>query len=100
MLATFGMVHPLVMTHGRELLPTMLRGRGLGVLNTFVFLGSALTSWAFGQIADAGHRAGWAQDQIWSAIFACAGALLLLGILGYALSPAPGSAQAKRAAEQ
>lgn len=99
MLATFGMVHPLVMTHGRELLPTMLRGRGLGVLNTFVFLGSALTSWAFGQIADAGHRAGWALDQTWSAIFACAAALMLLGMLAYALSPAPGSAKAQRAAE-
>ncbi|KQP12190.1 MFS transporter [Pseudorhodoferax sp. Leaf267] len=95
-LATFGMVHPLVMTHGRELLPATLRGRGLGVLNTFVFLGAALASWAFGLIADAGHQAGWTLEQTWSGIFVCAGVLMLGGLLAYVFSPAPGSAQLRQ----
>ncbi len=95
LLVTVGMLHPLVMTHGRGLLPPALRGRGLGVLNSFVFLGSALTAWAFGQIADAGQRAGWPLESTWSAIFGCAGVLVLLGALPYLLSPrlrAPASA--------
>ncbi|WP_326537974.1 MFS transporter [Pseudorhodoferax sp.] len=91
LLVTVGMLHPLVMTHGRELLPPPLRGRGLGVLNSFVFLGSALTAWAFGQIADAGQRAGWTLESTWSAIFGCAGVLVLLGALPYAFSPRPAS---------
>jgi predicted MFS family arabinose efflux permease len=91
MLATVGMLHPLVMTHGRELLPPALRGRGLGVLNTFVFLGAAIASWAFGQVADAGQRAGWTLDATWSAIFSCAGLLVLLGALPYVWSPRPGA---------
>lgn len=92
LLVTIGMLHPLVMTHGRELLPPALRGRGLGVLNSFVFLGSALTAWAFGQIADAGQHTGWALEWTWSAIFGCAGALVLLGALPYAFSPRPAPA--------
>ncbi|HVR52000.1 MAG TPA: MFS transporter [Pseudorhodoferax sp.] len=87
LLVTIGMLHPLVMTHGRELLPPALRGRGLGLLNSFVFLGSALTAWAFGQIADSGQRQGWALEPIWSAIFGCAGGLVLLGALLYLFSP-------------
>lgn len=87
LLVTIGMLHPLVMTHGRELLPPALRGRGLGVLNSFVFLGSALTAWAFGQIADTGQRTGWSLEWTWSAIFGCAGVLVLLGALPYAFSP-------------
>ena len=40
-----GMLHPLVMAHGRQLLAPALRGRGLGLLNSFVFLGSAFAAW-------------------------------------------------------
>lgn len=87
-----GMLHPLVMTHGRQLLPAPLRGRGLGVLNSFVFLGSALAAWVFGQIADAGHRAQWPLADTWSAIYACAAVLILVGIVPYAFSPPAGGA--------
>lgn len=90
MLATVGMLHPLVMTHGRALLAPAQRGRGLGVLNTFVFLGSSLAAWAFGQIADAGQRGGWSTGTVWTAIFGCASALVLLGALPYLLSPRAG----------
>lgn len=86
MLVTIGMLHPLVMTQGRTLLPPALRGRGLGVLNSFVFLGSALMSWAFGQIVEWGQRSGWALEPTWSAVFGCAALLLLLGALPYWLA--------------
>lgn len=82
-----GMLHPLVMAHGRQLLAPALRGRGLGLLNTFVFLGSAFAAWAFGQIADAGQRAGWSPASTWTAIFGTAATLVLLGLLPYLLSP-------------
>lgn len=84
---TAGMLHPLVMSHGRELVPAALRGRGLGVLNTCVFLGSAGASWAFGLIAEAGQRRGWPVDASFAAIFGCAAALLLAGLLPYLFSP-------------
>lgn len=88
-LATLGMVHPLVMAHGRGLVPQSLRGRGLGVLNTFVFLGSAATAWVFGQIADASLRNGWAAASTYSMIFLCAAGAVLVGAVLYALSPKP-----------
>lgn len=92
LLATVGMLHPLVMTHGRDLLAPALRGRGLGLLNSFVFLGSSLAAWAFGQIAEAGQRGEWGAGTVWSAIFGCAGVLMLLGVLPYLFSPRPGRA--------
>ena len=94
MLATVGMLHPLVMTLGRDLLPPALRGRGLGLLNTFVFLGAALASWAFGQIADAGLRGQWTAQEIWSAIFAGTATMLLLGIAPYAIAGRTGAPSA------
>ncbi|MGF6525794.1 MFS transporter [Variovorax sp. PvP013] len=88
-LATIGMVHPLVMAHGRGLVAPALRGRGLGVLNTFVFLGSAATSWTFGQIADASQRFGWSAASTYAGIFGCATAVVGAGVALYALSPRP-----------
>ena len=89
LLATVGMVHPMVMAHGRGLVPEALRGRGLGVLNTFVFLGSAATSWTFGQIADASQRFGWSAASTYAGIFGCATAVVGAGVALYALSPRP-----------
>lgn len=89
LLGTVGMLHPLVMAHGRDLVPPALRGRGLGLLNSFVFLGSALAAWAFGLIADAGQRHQWAPAASYGAIFGCAAALVLAGLLPYAFSPRP-----------
>jgi predicted MFS family arabinose efflux permease len=89
LLATVGMVHPLVMAHGRGMVPKALRGRGLGVLNTFVFLGSAATSWTFGLIADASQRNGWDAGVTYGWIFVCATGVVLAGAAIYALSPKP-----------
>ena len=89
LLATFGMCHPMVMAHGRGLVPQALRGRGLGVLNSFVFLGSGLTSSVFGLIADAGQRSGAEASATYTGIFLCASALVVLGTAVYWFSPKP-----------
>ncbi|MBK5002614.1 MFS transporter [Pseudomonas sp. S31] len=95
-LATVGVLHPMVMAHGRLLLAPQIRGRGLGVLNSFVFLGSALTSWVFGLIADAGKAAGTPAPVTYAWIFATAALLLVLGLAAYAFSPAVPSMDAGR----
>jgi len=87
MLATLGVLHPLVMGHARQLLEPAMRGRGLGLLNTFVFLGSAITAWAFGLIANAGQIANTAAAATYGRIFGLAAALALLGLLAYVFSP-------------
>ena len=89
LLATFGMCHPLVMAHGRGLVPQALRGRGLGVLNTFVFLGSGLPASVVGLIADANQRSGAGAPAAYTGIFLCASALVVVGVAAYAFSPRP-----------
>ncbi|WP_434475895.1 MFS transporter [Cupriavidus taiwanensis] len=87
LLSTIGMLHPLVMAQGRGLIPPSQRGRGLGLLNTFVFLGSALASWAFGLIANAGHVRGWPLPSTYAAIFLSAAVLIALALVPYCFSP-------------
>ncbi|MCY1299256.1 hypothetical protein D9M70_487780 [compost metagenome] len=81
------MLHPLVMAQGRGLIPPSQRGRGLGLLNTFVFLGSALTSWAFGLIANAGHVRQWPVASTYAAIFVSAAVLVAVSLVPYFFSP-------------
>ena len=100
LLSSAGMVHPLVMSHGRELVPAALRGRGLGLLNSFVFLGSALVSSGFGWIADLGVLHGWAPAATYRWIFVAAGLLLAGGVLPYAFSPVPRGARAEEGVAQ
>lgn len=87
LLSTIGMLHPLVMAQGRGLIPPSQRGRGLGLLNTFVFLGSALTSWAFGLIANAGHVRQWPVASTYAAIFVSAAVLVAVSLIPYFFSP-------------
>lgn len=87
LLSTIGMLHPLVMAQGRALIPAPARGRGLGVLNTFVFLGSALTSWGFGLIANAGQLRNWPVAGTYSAIFLSAVVVIALSLVPYWFSP-------------
>ncbi len=91
LLSTIGMLHPLVMAQGRSLIPPAQRGRGLGLLNTFVFLGSALTSWGFGVIANIGHLRNWTPSATYAAIFLTAAALIVAALVPYAFSPAHGN---------
>ncbi|MGH8785085.1 MAG: MFS transporter [Cupriavidus necator] len=86
LLSTIGMLHPLVMAQGRGLIPPSRRGRGLGLLNTFVFLGSALTSWTYGLIANAGHVRGWPLPSTYAAIFLSAGVLIAAAMVPYFFS--------------
>ena len=58
-------------------------------VNSFVFLGSALAAWAFGLIAEAGQRHQWTPAASYGAIFGCAAALVLAGLLPYVFSPRP-----------
>lgn len=90
LLSTIGMLHPLVMAQGRGLIPPSSRGRGLGLLNTFVFLGSALTSWGFGMIASLGDLQRWPVAKTYSAIFLAAGMLVALAVVPYLFSPSQG----------
>jgi hypothetical protein len=87
LLSTIGMLHPLVMAQGRALIPAPARGRGLGLLNTFVFLGSALMSWGFGLIANLGHVRDWPVVQTYAAIFVSGVAVVALSLVPYYFSP-------------
>jgi len=92
LLSTLGMLHPLVMAQGRALIPAPARGRGLGLLNTFVFLGSAVTSWSFGLIANQGHLRDWPVAYTYAAIFLTAVAVVALALVPYYFSPTSASA--------
>jgi predicted MFS family arabinose efflux permease len=101
MLASIGVLHPLVMAHGRLLLAPEVHGRGLGLLNSFVFLGSAAAAWIFGLIADANLSAGAPPVAAFTRIFGFACAMVLVGVAAYMLSPLMAQAAAsgtKRAA--
>ncbi len=91
LISTIGMLHPLVMAQGRSLIPPSRRGRGLGLLNTFVFLGSALTSWGYGLIANMGHLERWGEPATYAAIFLSAAVLVAAALVPYFFSPAQGS---------
>lgn len=95
-MATIGVLHPLVMAHGRLLLAPEIVGRGLGLLNTFVFLGSAAAAWIFGLIADANLSAGRSAADAFARIFAFGCAMVLVGIAAYMLSPSMARAAASR----
>ncbi len=86
-MCTVGMLHPMVMSHGREMIGPALRGRGLGLLNSFVFLGSAVVSAAYGWIAEAGQRRGWSAAATFGWIFVAAALWLLMGLVAYRRSP-------------
>jgi hypothetical protein len=47
-----GNIHPVAMTEAQTLLPSNMRGVGLGALNTLVFLGVSASSSIFGAVAE------------------------------------------------
>src|SRR5690606_22357526 len=96
LMGTIGVLHPLVMAHGRLLLAPEIIGRGLGLLNTFVFLGSAAAAWVFGLIADTQLSAGGSASVAFSRIFAFGGAMVLVGVGAYMLSPSMARAATPR----
>lgn len=76
-------IHPLVMSQGKELISPEIRGRGLGVLNTFVFLGSALISASFGWIIRAAQDYGLSDAAGYGWLFFTSAFLLFLGLVPY-----------------
>lgn len=86
-LASIGMLHPILMAHGRKLFHDSMRGRGLGVMNSFVFLGAALASWAFGAVAGYGAASGWSASYTYGFIFAVASLAIAAALIPYRLSP-------------
>ena len=87
LMGTIGVLHPLVMAHGRLLLAPEIIGRGLGLLNTFVFLGSAAAAWVFGLIADTTMAATGSAPTAFSRIFAFGCAMVVVGVAAYLFSP-------------
>lgn len=95
-LGTIGVLHPLVMAHGRLLLAPEMRGRGLGLLSTFVFLGSGAAAWVFELVADASLAAGSSPSAVYTRIFGLASAMVFVGIVAYAVSPSLAQAATSR----
>ncbi|WP_245483553.1 MFS transporter [Rhizobium leguminosarum] len=52
LLYAMGNIHPVAMTEAQTLLPSNMRGVGLGALNTLVFLGVSASSSIFGAVAE------------------------------------------------
>ena len=86
-LSNIGMLHPLLMAHGRKLFHPAMRGRGLGVMNSFVFLGSALASWAFGAVAGHGTASQWGTASTYTLLFAVAALMIIAALIPYRFSP-------------
>jgi len=84
-MAATGTLHPIVMTVGRNAVPPAVRGRALGLLNTFVFLGMAMASAGYGWLVRHGLRQGREAGSVYAGIFAVAAVLMLLGLLPFAL---------------
>jgi len=86
-LSNIGMLHPLLMAHGRKLFHPSMRGRGLGIMNSFVFLGAALASWAFGAVAGLGTAGQWNTTSIYALMFALAALAIIGALIPYRFSP-------------
>jgi sugar phosphate permease len=85
-LGFFGSVHTFLMAHGKHFLPSNLIGRGLGLLNTFVFLGIGMINAATGWIIDLGASRFGSGPPAYSVAFASLAAMLAVGLFFYRLS--------------
>ncbi|CAE6719654.1 MFS transporter [Paraburkholderia haematera] len=86
-LFSVGSIHPLVMSQARAIITPRRLGLGLGLLNSLVFLGVALTSSCFGWIAGAAKQAHRSNVGIYSALFAVTVVPLAIGAAVYFFSP-------------
>ncbi|MFM0731028.1 MFS transporter [Paraburkholderia sediminicola] len=86
-LFSVGSIHPLVMSQARAIIAPRRLGLGLGLLNSLVFLGVALTSSCFGWIAGAAKQAHLSNAGIYSALFAVTVVPLAVGAVVYFFSP-------------
>ncbi|MFM0012674.1 MFS transporter [Paraburkholderia sediminicola] len=86
-LFSVGSIHPLVMSQARAIIAPRRLGLGLGLLNSLVFLGVALTSSCFGWIAGVAKQAHLSNAGIYSALFAVTVVPLAVGAVIYFFSP-------------
>jgi predicted MFS family arabinose efflux permease len=86
-LFSVGSIHPLVMSQARAIISPRRLGLGLGLLNSLVFLGVALTSSCFGWIAGAAKQVHLSNAGIYSALFAVTAVPLAIGAIVYFFSP-------------
>jgi MFS family permease len=94
-LFSVGCIHPLVMSQARAIIAPQRLGLGLGVLNSLVFLGIALTSACFGWIAEAARHAHLSDTVLYGWLFAVTAVPLAVGAVVYFFSP--GSVEDARA---
>ncbi|WP_322032587.1 MFS transporter [Paraburkholderia sp. J76] len=86
-LFSVGAIHPLVMSQARSVTSPGQLGLRLGILNSMVFLGVAVTSNCFGWIAEAALRSGLPASGLYAQLFLFTTALLAAGTLSYIFSP-------------
>ncbi|RKF45348.1 MFS transporter [Paraburkholderia fungorum] len=86
-LFSVGSIHPLVMSQARAIIAPRRLGLGLGLLNSLVFLGVALTSSCFGWIAGAAKRGHLSNAGTYAALFAVTVVPLAIGAVVYFFSP-------------
>ena len=86
-LFSVGSIHPLVMSQARAIIAPRRLGLGLGLLNSLVFLGVALTSSCFGWIAGVAKQAHLSNAGIYSALFSVTVVPLAVGAVVYFFSP-------------
>ncbi|CAE6826734.1 MFS transporter [Paraburkholderia nemoris] len=86
-LFSVGSIHPLVMSQARAIIAPRRIGLGLGLLNSLVFLGVALTSSCFGWIAGVAKQGHLSNAGIYSALFSVTVVPLAVGAVVYFFSP-------------
>ena len=86
-LFSVGAIHPLVMSQARAISAAHSLGLRLGVLNSTVFLGVAVTSNCFGWIAQSGIQQGLPAPDVFSRLFLFTMVVLVVGLATYVFSP-------------
>ncbi|MFM0340082.1 MFS transporter [Paraburkholderia fungorum] len=86
-LFSVGSIHPLVMSQARGIIAPHRLGIGLGLLNSLVFLGVALTSSCFGWIAGVAKSVNLSSAGVYSLLFAVTVVPLAVGAVAYCFSP-------------
>ncbi|KXU83913.1 hypothetical protein CI15_25655 [Paraburkholderia monticola] len=86
-LFSVGAIHPLVMSQARAISPDRTLGLRLGILNSMVFLGVAVTSNCFGWLAESALRQGVSAPEIYVRLFRFTAIVLCVGTAACFFSP-------------
>jgi MFS family permease len=86
-LFSVGSIHPLVMSQARGIVPSRLLGRALGLLNSLVFLGIAISSSCFGWIAGGARLMRDPPAHLYGLLFSFTACPLVIAAVVYVFSP-------------